>query len=66
MLSQVYENQEKVILYGGRALNKYKINYTLTELEFLAVIHAIQTCEGYIQSVPTTVIKDHVSLTGLI
>ena len=66
VLSQEQDGKEKVIEYGGRALHKHELNYTVTELEFLAVIYAIQACEGYIQGVPTTVVTDHISLNGLI
>ena len=66
VLAQIQEGVEKPICYGGRALSKPQQNYTVTEREFLALIHALSQCEQYLHSVHFTVITDHANLPYLI
>ena len=66
VLAQIQDGTERVIAYGGRALRKHEKNYPVTELEFLAIIHAVATCDSYIRYVPCTVYTDHTALKGLL
>ncbi len=43
VLSQVQDNQEKVIAYATRSLNKSEKNYCVTDKELLAVRHLLTT-----------------------
>ena len=67
VLSQTYPEGEKVIAYGGRALTSTEKRYGVTELEFLAVVHAIKTNDCYLRFSPGfTVVTDHSALKPMI
>ena len=66
VLSQDHDEGEKVIAYGGRALTSTERRYGVTELEFLAVIHAITTNDCYLRFSPFTVVTDHAALKPMI
>ena len=53
------ENHERVIMYGGRALHKSEKNYTVTEIEALAVVYPVHECRVYLADREFTIITDH-------
>ena len=66
ILAQVQDGKERVISYGGRALNNSERNYTTTELEALAVVDGIKKYAPYLQhTVNFKVVTDHCALKWL-
>lgn len=65
VLSQSYEDGEKVISYISRSLTKQEQNYSTTERECLAVLFAIEKFRPYIEGTKFTIITDHYSLKWL-
>ena len=66
ILGQVGEDKlEHVIAYGGRALKKLEKNYTVTELECLAIVEGIKEYRTYLSSGKFTVYTDHKALKYL-
>ena len=66
ILAQKQDGKERVISYGGRALNKAERNYTVTEIEALAVVEGIKKYAPYLQhSTKFTVVTDHCALKWL-
>lgn len=66
VLAQVQGGKEKVISYGGRALSKAEKNYSITELEALAVVEGIKKYRPYLQhSVKFKIVTDHCALKWL-
>ena len=66
ILGQVGEdNLEHVIAYGGRALKKAEKNYSVTELECLAIVEGIKEYRTYLSSGKFTVFTDHKALKYL-
>ena len=66
ILSQLDDQgREHVIAYLGRGLRKAELNYTITELECLAIIEGTRAYHQYLVSRPFTIVTDHVSLTFL-
>jgi len=67
ILSQLDEQgREHVISYCGRGLRKCEINWTISELECLAIIiEGTRNYHTYLASRPFTIVADHVSLTFL-
>ena len=64
ILSQLDDHgREHVISYGGRSLRKSEINWTISELECLAIIEGTRAYHQYLVSRPFTIVTDHVSLT---
>ena len=59
------ENHERVIMFGGRALHKSEKNYTVTEIEALAVVYAVDECRVYLADREFTIITDHQCLQYL-
>jgi len=53
------------ICYGGRGLRKAEINYTVSELECLAIIEGTRRYHPYLIRKPFTIITDHISLKCL-
>jgi hypothetical protein len=66
VLSQEQEGVERVICYGGKSLSPCESNYSITELEFLAVSYAVEDCDDYLRYAKFTIVTDHASLSGYI
>ena len=63
ILAQKQIGIEKVISYGGRALHNAERNYTITELEALAVVEGVKKYAPYLQfNVKFIVATDHCAL----
>ena len=66
VLSQIQDELERVICYGGRSLTDVEQRYSTPEKEFLAVVYAIHDCDCYLRHTFFTVVTDHQSLKGFI
>ena len=62
ILSQKYETGERVIEYASRGLNKAECNYSVSELECLAVTWAVDKFAMYIANNKFELITDHSAL----
>ena len=65
MLTQPYDDKERVIAYPSRSLSSVERNYSATEKEFLAVIWGIWKMRDYLEGYHFTVLTDHQSLKWL-
>ena len=66
VLTQGEGEDEHVISYSSRTLNKSEINYYIcTEKECLAIIHAVLKFRSYIEGIKFRIITDHHSLLWL-
>ena len=65
VLTQTFEDGEKVICYLSRSLTKQEMKLTVTEKECLAVIWSVEKLRHYLEGVHFTVITDHHSLLWL-
>lgn len=66
VLAQCDESgDERPIAYMSKKLNKAQRNYTVTELECLAVVLAVKKFRMYIEGHPFKVVTDHASLRWL-
>ena len=65
ILAQVQDGVEKVIAYTGRKMLPAERKYSITEMEMLAVYHAIRKFDCYIRFHPITVITDHSPLVWI-
>ena len=60
------EGQEKVIAYGGKSLQKYQLNYGVTEKEMLAAYSGIVHFDHYLRHNQFELITDHSALESLL
>ncbi|KAL1488854.1 hypothetical protein ABEB36_014649 [Hypothenemus hampei] len=65
VLSQNFEDGEKVIAYLSRSLTRQETKLTVTEKECLAVIWSVEKLRHYLEGVHFKVITDHHSLLWL-
>ena len=65
VLSQVQDEEERVIAYGSWTLNKSERNYCVTDKELLAVKHFIEHYKHYLLGRVFTVRTDHQALRWL-
>lgn len=49
VLTQTIEGQERVIAYASQHLNKAKMNYSLTEKYFLAILRGMKKMKTYLE-----------------
>lgn len=59
------DNVERPIAYMSKKLNKAQRNYTVTEIECLAVVLAVLKFRMYIEGHPFKIVTDHASLRWL-
>src|SRR3990170_1079624 len=64
VLSQKDDNKEYVVAYGSRSTNKSEENYSITDLECLAVVWAIKHFQHYLYN-HFTIVTDHSALKWL-
>jgi hypothetical protein len=65
VLSQVQNDNEKVIAYAGRTLKQNEINYCITRKELLAVVVFLKQFRQYLLGRHFVVRTDHSALTWL-
>lgn len=65
ILSQTINGKEHPIAYGGRATRKAEKNYSITDLECLAVLEGINAYRPYLAHRHFDVYTDHSALTSL-
>jgi len=65
VLSQVIDEEEKVIAYGSRLLSTAERNYCVTRRELLAIVHFTKTYRQYLLGRRFTLRTDHAALQWL-
>ena len=65
VITQQYDKKFHPIRYGGRQLNAAEKNYTISEKEALALLHAIRKNHAYLHGRDFTVHTDHLPLKNL-
>lgn len=65
VLSQQHDDGEHVICYISRSLSRTEKNYSVTELECLSVLWAVEKLKCYLEGYKFFVISDHASLKWL-
>jgi hypothetical protein len=58
-LGGIFLQEDHAIAYESRILNSAERNYHTTDIEFLAVIHALKTWRCYLEGSTFTVPTDH-------
>ena len=59
------DGKPRLISCGSRALNEHEVNYSVTELEMLAVVWSVKQCKYYLHGSSFTCVSDHRSLLGV-
>ena len=62
VLGQLEENKPYAIYYIDKKLTPVELNYTVTEKQFLAVVHAINKFRHYITGYQVFVHTDHAAI----
>ena len=66
VLSQIQDGNERAIAYASRALKPAERNYTVTELEALAVVEGVKKLSTYLEHSPKfKIVTDHQALKWL-
>lgn len=65
VLSQIQDNEERVISYASRKLNKHERSYCITRKELLAVYHFVTYFKQYLLGRKFRIRTDHKALTWL-
>ena len=65
VLTQIIDGVERVLCFSSRTMTPAEWNYSVTELECLAVLWAIRKFRPYVEGYHFTVITDHSSLKWL-
>lgn len=65
ILTQIFDDGEHVIAYTSRKLKTREQHYSATELELLAVLHAVEAFRPYLEGYKFELITDHSSLKWL-
>ena len=65
VLGQLEEKKPYAIYYISRNLTLAELNYTVTEKEFLVVLHAIKKCQQYITEYQVFVHIEHAAIQFL-
>lgn len=65
ILTQEFSDGEHVVAYSSKSLKGREVKYSATELECLAVLHALQSFRPYIEGYQFELITDHSSLQWL-
>ena len=65
VLCQNQEGNERIIAYGGRSLNKHERNYSVNELESLAVLSGVTYFHVYLYGRKFTIYTDNSAITWL-
>ena len=66
VLSQVQENQERVVAYYSRTMNRAEEQYCVTRKELLAIVEAVKHFHPYLYGRHFTIRSDHAALQWLL
>jgi hypothetical protein len=58
-------NREQVICYGGRSLHPNEINWTVSEIECLAIVEGVKHYHTYLAGSEFEIVSDHSALSFL-
>ena len=65
ILTQEFPDGEHVVAYSSKSLKGRESSYSATELECLAVLHAVEAFRPYLEGYAFEIITDHASLQWL-